>query len=367
MKNLTLNDSTQTALLPHIKTTEEMLGEVLAYLNSNGAEAEITVLPDLGLSNNTMRMNGGFFTGMFIRWTSQVPFVPVDTTVNSCGVYIFTLKDNVSKNEFAQLLLQAKRKVDKLGHTWNYERGNHFITIGAFPDGSPCVVMHASADEYKYSNSEESLYPYKNCWYDNDIKTYRSEKYPNRYLRYISGDSAKRFVNIAAKLDKLNRERHYEIAIAIFGNLFDNEYLYAPHYGMPTTSSIAIGCSWTESKFALLTAPKKSIYIVEPIKETLHGCDASANLSLNPHGFGVELASPHIQFKPDSLYVNGVAFNSDDASLGISGRGIRMRNADDNAIEEYVKKILSVCHGKPITVIKPCVSLCSTGACATPV
>ena len=362
MKNLSLNDSTQLAILPHISITEELLCSAIKSASGTGGEVEIVAMPDLGLSSNVIRMRGGFFTGMYIHWKCNLPFVPVDATVNSCGVYIFTLNQSIERADFERRIQMGKKNIHSLNYNWNFERGNHFITYGHFNNGTPCIVMHASADEYKKSRNDVALYPTNDCWYKDEIRVYYSQKEEGgRYLRYICGNAAEKFIGIAMSINEKNGKRHKDIAQIMFGDILNDEYLFVSHYGMPTSSSIAIGCSWEESRIVLLSAAKKSIYIIKP--DTEHDAvDANVDgLSLNPHGFGVEIQQPVINYKNGNLHINGVIITSDDSISYLNGRGVRMRNATDKEVDEHVTKILAECKGTIQNVIKPTLSLSSVG------
>jgi len=360
LKNLTLNDPTQLAILPHISLTEELLYGAIQSASGVNGEVEIVAMPDLGLSGNAIRMRGGFFTGMYICWQSRIPFVPVDSTVNSCGVYIFTLKQPLERAEFENRILIGKENIHSLNYVWNFERGNHFITLGYLIDGRPCIVMHASADEYKKSRKDAALYPTDDCWYKNEIKVYSESDRDCRYLRYICGNTAEKFIEIAMSINDINKKRHKDIAQLMFGDVFDDEYLFVSHYGMPTISSIAIGCSWEKSKITLLSAAKKNIYIAEPDLER-NTANNTDSLSLNPHGFGVEIQQPVINYNAENLFINGVAITSEDSISHLVGRGIRMQNASDKEVDEYTAKILAECKGTIHNVIKPTLSLSSVG------
>ena len=53
-------------------------------------------------------------------------------------------------------------------------------------------------------NLNFGLYPVKGNWYYDDIKTEYDEE-SKRYLRYITGEKAKRFYDIASYLKKFNK------------------------------------------------------------------------------------------------------------------------------------------------------------------
>jgi len=339
MRNLTTNDATQLAILSHLQNTEEMIADAITAETGRQAHAEITAMSDLGLAGNSTRMRGGFFTGMHAQWQSSVPFVPIDATVNSCGVYIFTLKKAPDRNTFTRLISEAKGKITSLGYSWNFERGNHFIAVGHLENGQPCAVMHASADEYKKSKSDLALYPTESSWYYNDIRVYHSLKYVNRYLRYIVGKPAERFIEIALSLEKINKQRMSDVARLIFNELFDSECVFASHYGMPTDTSVAIGCSWRRENFALLTAPGKDIYIAAPV-ETSGNSSKSSQPALYPHGFGIEIEQPALSYSRDGLNINGTSIITDESVTQLETKRIRMRYALQSEVEAFAEQIL---------------------------
>ena len=92
MIDFALNDLTQVEIKKHLATTEKLLSRVATRVSGIQREATIYVLPDLGISSNKARMHGGFYTGVVASWNTSVPIIPVDATVNSCGVSVFRLK-----------------------------------------------------------------------------------------------------------------------------------------------------------------------------------------------------------------------------------------------------------------------------------
>ena len=72
MIDKTFSDNTQKAIMPHLKITEQLVSSALEKETGKECNVEITAMPDLGLANNSLRMRGGFFTGMFIEWLSLI-------------------------------------------------------------------------------------------------------------------------------------------------------------------------------------------------------------------------------------------------------------------------------------------------------
>ncbi len=322
MKNLTLNDQTQEAVLPHLQGTEILLARAASAVSGKDRGAEIVAMPDLGMAHNVARMLGGFYTGALYHWDADRSMVPVDATVNSCGVSMFRLADDIpNKKEFDHLLGRAILKASESSYQWNFNSGNHFVIYGEVK-GSPVVpdgryaVLHSSAAEFKKQHN--GLYPTVGNWYAEDIRTLEDPQ-TGRRIRYIQDGTADRFIQTAQMLEGFNRSRHRYFAELIFGarNILE-EVSNEQHYGMPTRDSVAIGCQWTRDKLLLLlTAPEKPIFLVKPetgAKNDVHL--GGRGLLLYPHGLGKRsTGSLSIGYASDALELNGKAFGA-EASIG---------------------------------------------------
>lgn len=359
MINNTLNDITQNKILPILEETEALFYEAIKKTN-NGIAGEVTVtaMPDLGLANNVTRMKGGFYTGMYLEWDSVVPIVPIDSTINSCGVAIYILKKEISVEDFKRIVTNNVLEIIKneLHYNWNFERGNHFITLGRFEDGRNCILMHASADEYKKDIKEKALYPEPDVWYKDSIETIYSSTNKNRYLRYLSGEIADKFIKIALELENINHVRMKEIANLLFGQYIDKESVFVPHYGMPTEKSIAIGCSWNKEKSVLLSAPGKEIFIIIP--------NSNINIYekkwLTPHGLGVSAEISKILYEKEFIINDCVIKNTNDVKK-IKNRTIRCKDINKEMFDKHISEILSKCNAKIDSVIRPLATLSESG------
>lgn len=353
MIDKTLSDDMQKAILPHLLLTEKLVKKAIERETKKEGCVTITAMPDLGLANNPIRMNGGFFTGMYIEWKADIPFVPVDATVNSCGVSIFALKRPLSPAEFLAGVERAKEQAGKFGYRWNFERGNHFIILCQTCKNEYFAVLHASADEYKKSLPDHALYPVPGVWYEPEIKTVLSES-SGRYLRYLVKSPAKRFISIARQLETINRERMRTFAEWVFGNELADELYYVPHYGMPTESSIAIGCSWSPQKSVLLTAPGKDFFLIE-------NNEPGASSWLVPHGFGAVVPNPVISYNQQGLHINGMLITDEETVAALPGKGIRNVHSKDEEIEKQVDHILRRVNAKVVNRIKPLMTISKDG------
>ena len=102
--NFSLNDNTQKEILKHLEITSKLLSKVGTELSGTQKESMIYAMPDLGIAQNGTRMLGGFYTFSCYSWDSDVPFIPVDATVNVCGTAVYRLKQKITPQEFQRRL-----------------------------------------------------------------------------------------------------------------------------------------------------------------------------------------------------------------------------------------------------------------------
>lgn len=375
IKNLSLNDCTQENIIEHLKNTEKLLKTVATKLSKEEKDAKIYVMPDLGIAQNATRMLGGFYTGACYTWDTDVPFIPVDATVNVCGTAIYKLNKSISNEEFINRLnnilndrksyldfankhlpLEVLKTIDindASKYYWNYTNGNHFI-IFAESDGEyglekgQYMIVHASAIEFKKDNLEFGLYPVKGNWYYDDIKTEYDED-SKRYLRYITGEKAKRFYDIATYLKDFNKIRNSYFCKAVLGDLLQKEVINISHYGMPTNNSVCIGSQWEQLDYALLTAPGNDIYLVHP-KLNLNNTFAldNINITLIPHGCGVKMnnSTDKIEYlDKNTLKVGNNIFSlGNSVNIGIDV-SVRTNGMNEEELDTYILNILKQCPG----------------------
>lgn len=334
--------------------TERLLARAGSKVSGQDRGANIYAMPDLGLPHNVQRIHGGMFTGAVYQSETNVPFVPVDTTVNACGVSVFRLNTDIpSETDFHYLIGRAIETTRESLYHWNFASGNHFIIYGevrnssTLPDGN-YVALHSSAAEFK-KQSDKGLYPTHGNWYADDIEVLEDEQ-TGRYIRYIQGKTAERFIAIAQSLTAINQERHRYFASAVFGSRnLGEEILNEQHYGMPTESSVAIGCHWARNRLLpLLTAPGKPIFIVQPIEGQANDVQVGdQRLLLFPHGLGKQSVDPlHMEFGHDSLTVNGRTYGITESLQ--KDKGFQLRNfapeeAAGNAVPSIIASVLEQC------------------------
>lgn len=316
MKTFSNNDSTQIEIGRHLNVTEQLLSQVATHLSGTEQKADIWTMPDLGLPHSVNRILGGFYTGALYTWTTAVPFVPVDATVNTCGVAVFRTDHEVStQEEFTALVARAKAVSEQTSYRWNYDNGNHFITLaenrtdGVIPRGR-YIVLHSSACEFK--NGPQGLYPDPNAWFAHSIRTHVSPEH-GRHLRYISGKTAEQFYRRAQMLEEFNRIRQEFFAETILGaHHCHEEVLNLPHYGMPSQNTVAIGCQWLNAgaRCILLTAPNAPLYILRPSSLGNNRIEISGTEKiLQPHGLGLQHQGElSLSYNESSIDLNGQRF-----------------------------------------------------------
>ena len=336
MIDLTIHEKTQKEIIKHLKITEKLLSSVTSRLSHQQKRAKITALPDLGISRNVTRMMGGFFTGACYSWDCEIPFIPIDATVNACGTAIYKLRKEIDTKELVKRVL--KEQNDKSKFNWNYTTGNHFVILaqskGEYElESGNYFIVHASANEYKYG--KYGLYPGDNVWYQKDIKK-EVDKNNNRYLRYITGDSAIKFYQIARELLTFNQERNRYFCERVLGNEFsEKEVLNINHYGMPNNHTICIGAHFELKEYPLLTSFQKPIYLISPNQDTF---------SYSPHGLGLFLEKPEIQYSENKIRIGKKEFSYGE-SIEIGIDAINRQSSKNSDLDAYVAKILTICKG----------------------
>jgi hypothetical protein len=357
MKTLTHPDQTQSSLLPYLQETENLLAQAATAVSGKAGAAEIVAMPDLGLPHNVRRIHGGFLTGAYYSWQSSVPLVPVDATVNVCGVSVYQLERPLSgEQEFLQRVGKAKEAMAATTpYVWNYDSGNHFVTLaevrepGQLPEGQ-YLVLHASTAEFK--RQFNGLYPSPGNWYSQDIQV--TEGANRRYLRYLSGTKAENFYRTAEMLESYQRERQRICAELIAGpGGLAIEMLSVPHYGMPDQGSVAIGCQWlaeSDPTYLLLTRPGAPLYMISASADGQNRVDTEKGVRLlTPHGLGVRATSSFaLEVKKDSLQLLDRQYSLDTSLAGEDF--IRIRDFDGIPT---VKSHLDFCPGEITGTLHP--------------
>ncbi len=373
--NFSLNDNTQKEILKHLETTSKLLSKVGTKLSETQKESMIYAMPDLGIAQNGTRMLGGFYTGACYSWNSDVPFVPVDTTVNVCGTTVYKLNQNITVQEFQKRLDNVMQNRDtylKYASThlpsqildsidleradkfyWNYNVGNHFAILAEQNDDNSeltegqYMIVHASAIELKKDNLKYGLYPVEGNWYYDDIKTIYDDN-ENRYLRYIYGKKAVQFAELASMLQKINKDRNRYFCKTVLGELAGEEVINLSHYGMPTNNAVCIGCQWEQEDFTLLTAPGNDIFLVHPNVTAPNTIDLNnKKITLTPHGCGVMLknSSDTIKYLNDGILIGNKHFKKGESINIGNDVSVRTNNIDSKHVKQHIETVLDRCPG----------------------
>ena len=373
--NFSLNDNTQKEILKHLETTSKLLSKVGTKLSETEKESMIYAIPDLGIAQNGTRMLGGFYTGACYSWNSDVPFVPVDTTVNVCGTTVYKLNQNITVQEFQKRLDNVMQNRDtylKYASThlpsqildsidleradkfyWNYNVGNHFAILAEQNDDNSeltegqYMIVHASAIELKKDNLKYGLYPVEGNWYYDDIKTIYDDN-ENRYLRYIYGKKAVQFAELASMLQKINKDRNRYFCKTVLGELAGEEVINLSHYGMPTNNAVCIGCQWEQEDFTLLTAPGNDIFLVHPNVTAPNTIDLNnKKITLTPHGCGVMLknSSDTIKYLNDGILIGNKHFKKGESINIGNDVSVRTNNMDSKHVKQHIETVLDRCPG----------------------
>lgn len=373
--NFSLNDNTQKEILKHLETTSKLLSKVGTKLSETQKESMIYAMPDLGIAQNGTRMLGGFYTGACYSWNSDVPFVPVDATVNVCGTTVYKLNQNITVQEFQKRLdnvMQNRETYLKYVSThlpsqildsidleradkfyWNYNVGNHFAILAEQNDDNSeltegqYMIVHASAIELKKDNLKYGLYPVEGNWYYDDIKTIYDDN-ENRYLRYIYGKKAVQFAELASMLQKINKDRNRYFCKTVLGELAGEEVINLSHYGMPTNNAVCIGCQWEQEDFTLLTAPGNDIFLVHSNLTAPNTIDLNnKKITLTPHGCGVMLknSSDTIKYLNDGILIGNKHFKKGESINIGNDVSVRTNNMDSKHVKQHIETVLDRCPG----------------------
>lgn len=364
------DDPAQKLLLPFLKETEQLLRSTLQKLDP---ESDCQVIPaaDLGFPHDAVRLAGGFPTGCFIEWKCAVPFLPVDATVNIDTSSIFLLNEDISDdlNESDFASLQTRIDADS-SYVFNFHKGNHFISAGTWgPASQPVLVIHSNEKEFKYQYN--GLMPHDGNWFMDRVKIHR---HGDRYLRYIDNDDALLFTRIAAMLKPYNVIRHAFIANEVLSGrarVLDQHDWH--HYGMPTDSSINVGCFLAEpgDVLPIFSRPGRNIDLFQcsaggrNVVSSLNAAWKGTKLVV-PHGWGKGCA-PGTELNIDA---NSMTLALADESYAIrtlvsmgSSRHLELRNfdSDPESPESFYSAMKDHCPGSVASSIRQLASFSKNG------
>lgn len=330
--NLTLNDRTQKKVLRKLEITEKLISKVATKLSSTQKTCDIYAMSDLGIAHNVTRMRGGFFTGAVYKWEeTDIPFIPVDATINVCGTALYRINFDMQVSEFKKKCEKVLSDTSK--YNWNFTNGNHFISLCYSENNMGMregyyMLVHASACEYK-----EALYPVIGNWYYQDICTERLNHY--RYIRYIKGDKAEKLYEWAKLLESYNRERNHTFCKKVLSGNMGGEILNVSHYGMSSLHEVLIGVQKTGGLATLLTSPGKNVYIVKKME--------NAKNNYMPHGFGLELPEESdFTYHKNGIQIGEKKFYSGSITIGEDAINRQSFSETDESLRKHIRKIVQI-------------------------
>ena len=288
-KNL-LGDDTQRVLLPFLRSTEQLILNVVKKYDSFG---DVKIFPalDLGIPNNKVRLAGGFATGMMFLWECKRKLAFVDTTMNVCSSSYYELNEIEDIKEFFNIdkidsiLQEAKQR----NYLFDLTSGNHFLMLcKSEHKGKYFLVMHFS--DMGAKNIVDGLYPSENIWYSKKLKTYVAEN--GRYIRYLIDDDAEKFYEKVKILKNRNELMHNWLANEFCKNKIISGHIYH-HYGMPKDNIAIIGTylSKKDDIVPIFTNTGYPIYLFKPMPQMWHILLNKEEFYLIPHGWGQEVAN----------------------------------------------------------------------------
>lgn len=357
-------DDTQRVLQGYLLGTERLINELMSQ--KFGGSARIIASIDLGFPHDVIRIAGGFATGAYVTWSSNRPFIPVDTCVNVCSVSCFEVTQDIHDlftNDYLNSI--ATRLSDSI-YKSNFHRGNHFITfVRSQITDKLYLILHSSTNEFK--DNFNGLYPVYGNWYFDRIKIYSNGK---AYVKYLQDNDAEMFYKLAAELYKFNEIRHEFIVDVILQglkNVVNIQHFH--HYGMPSSNSVIMGSHILKKGMIapVLTVPGDDIYMVKFNHVKDDALFISEEEFLTPHGLGKKHKSiPYI-----SVNLSNNQFSLDDKTYEIKfGSSLRdhpnlkLRNFQHDSIDkkkcffEYINKYYDI---EIVDVMKQIISVNKDG------
>lgn len=333
-------DESQKVLMDYLKETEIAMNELLSQ-KQYGGNCKIQPNIDLGFPHDVIRLGGGFATGIYVWWNSNIPFIPIDICMNVCTVSFYKLEnieDNLFNEKTVEVLLE---RLQESSYIANFHRGNHFISFSEdISTNEKYLIIHSSAAEFE--TMYNGLYPVEDNLFFENTKIYNARN--GRYIRYLAGEKAELFVRLAENLYIFNENRHDFIINSIFRKKERIEMVsHYHHYGMPSANEAIIGCHLLEhdSCSPLLTRPGENIFLLK-YQDTLLQNFRTGNHFITPHGLGKQdVVEPEILLNIGNkeLVLDGYKYK---LQYGESLRKHSTLKLRDISIDDFMSKMKTV-------------------------
>jgi hypothetical protein len=351
---------TKDLLSRHIAQTNILVRNSLSLYDPSATSKMIGTM-ELGFPNDVIRLAGGFATGLYLEWMSSMPFIPVDATVNVCTTSVFLLSEDIYNNLTVLKFQGLNNFLSDFELTSNFHRGNHFVIYAKSRKTKQCfLILHSDA----YKTGFDSISPEPENWYYDNLSVYTEEE---RYLRYITGDYAKKYYLLTKENEKTNCQKHMQVAKYFLdgkAELLKEDHYH--HHFMPTQNSIAIGCYLIKSNSTLpiLTYPGKPIYIYNfsaPYKSDI----CVGDKFLVPHGWGRHInrnVALSINLSNNTLLLDNSIFPIQAKATINAIEGLKVREYDlSNDSDSYLYLLEKEYSGMNIDYLDQCIAYTKTG------
>lgn len=287
-----LDDFSQRALLPYILDTQSLLTSAIKLFDTAG---EATIVPsfDLGFTYNTGRLAGGFTTGMLVDWQCKIPFVPIDMTIKECSGSIILLRDVSDPLSFftAPRINRILEDLKKDGYKFSFTSGNHFIMLSFDKHQNYYIIVHSGDDSYR--DNENGVYPSPHVWYTDNIRLiFNSDK--SRYLKYLIGEPAKKFVDLALlnrkNVSVFHRKFATRLTMGYCDIAFCNTY---QHYGLYSDHTAVLGAGLVDNncEYPIFSNEGLPIVMLKPSSKMWAILLDGKEKYLFPHGWGQSITN----------------------------------------------------------------------------
>jgi hypothetical protein len=352
------DDLAQTGLLEHLAQTEHLLRQELRKIDHT-ADCEVIAAADLGIPYDAIRLSGGFATGCFVQWNCRIPVVPIDITMNIDTSSVFWVSESSIDCFTKKNLSTVRDKIEmRTGYEWNFDEGNHFITLTQ-EELSGCFAIIIHSNEREFKNQYNGLCPTDNNWFARDVVVSDDGR-----LRLLVGRPAEIFVSTSHMLEPYNIARHRFVLHELLSGLGQIEdELHVHHYYMPSISSAALGCYIVPpgQRVPIFSQPGKPIimyagYPGGPNTVQIEGQERC----VIPHGFGIGLDRPlHLIIRRDEFEFQDSIYPRQPRVSLLNDPSVMRREFP--SVQAFLDALTLPCPGKVVGIFRQLRSLTQFG------